>query len=64
MSSSLLRIRASMELSLMVLMELPAIMGRHKEEEEGRQETVADRPRVGQWMEESQRMPVKMKMIE
>jgi hypothetical protein len=62
MSSNLLRIRASMELSLMALMGVTAIMGQHKEE--GSQETVADRPRAGQWMEESQRMRVRMKMIE
>ena len=62
MSSNLLRIRALTELSLMAIMGVSAIMGRHKEE--GSQETVVDRPRVGLWMEESQRMPVRMKTIE
>jgi hypothetical protein len=60
MSSNLLRIQALMELSLMALMELIAIMGRHKEDN---QETV-DRHQVGPWMEESQKMPVRMKTIE
>jgi hypothetical protein len=62
MSSNLLRIRALTELSLMAIMGVSAIMGRHKEEDS--QETVADRLRVGLWMEESQRMPVRMKTIE